>query len=80
MDSTKFRNYILGTIFYSYLSERTEEYMQEILKEDGLTYEQAFSDADYRPIVEQCPLSTWVHHQAREFVPGACAQNCSPRG
>ncbi len=42
MDSTKFRNYILGTIFYSYLSERTEEYMQEILKEDGLTYEQAF--------------------------------------
>ena len=53
MDSTKFRNYILGTIFYSYLSERTEEYMQEILKEDGLTYEQAFSDADYRLIVEQ---------------------------
>lgn len=53
MDSTKFRNYILGTIFYSYLSERTEEYMQEILKEDGLTYEQAFADADYRPIVEQ---------------------------
>ncbi|MCR0134493.1 type I restriction-modification system subunit M [[Clostridium] innocuum] len=53
MDSTKFRNYILGTIFYSYLSERTEEYMQEILKEDGLTYEQAFSDEDYRPIVEQ---------------------------
>ena len=53
MDSTKFRNYILGTIFYSYLSERTEEYMQEILKEDGLTYEQAFSDADYRPVVEQ---------------------------
>ena len=53
MDSTKFRNYILGTIFYSYLSERTEEYMQEILKEDGLTYDQAFSDADYRPVVEQ---------------------------
>ena len=53
MDSTKFRNYILGTIFYSYLSERTEEYMQEILKEDGLSYEQAFADADYRPIVEQ---------------------------
>ena len=53
MDSTKFRNYILGTIFYSYLSERTEEYMQEILKEDGLTYEQAFSEADYRLIDEQ---------------------------
>ena len=53
MDSTKFRNYILGTIFYRYLSERTEDYMQEILKEDGLTYEQAFMDDDYSPVVEQ---------------------------
>lgn len=53
MDSTKFRNYILGTIFYRYLSERTEDYMQEILKEDGLTYEQAFANDDYRPVVEQ---------------------------
>ncbi|MGJ0593748.1 type I restriction-modification system subunit M [Bifidobacterium longum subsp. longum] len=53
MDSTKFRNYILGTIFYRYLSERTKDYMQEILKEDGLTYEQAFADDNYRPVVEQ---------------------------
>ena len=53
MDANEFRNYILGTIFYRYLSERTEMYMQDILKEDGLTYEQAFSDADFKPIVEQ---------------------------
>ena len=31
-------------------------YMQEILKEDGLSYEEAFSDKDYRPIVEQWSL------------------------
>ncbi|MBR4320008.1 MAG: type I restriction-modification system subunit M, partial [Oscillospiraceae bacterium] len=48
-----FRNYILGTIFYRYLSERTEMYMQEILQEDELSYEQAFADAEYRPGVEQ---------------------------
>ena len=53
MDSTKFRNYILGTIFYRYLSERTKDYMQEILKEDGPTYGRAFADDDYRPVVEQ---------------------------
>ena len=53
MDANEFRNYILGTIFYRYLSERTEMYMQDILQEDGLTYEQAFSDADFKPIVEQ---------------------------
>ena len=53
MDANEFRNYILGTIFYRYLSERTEMYMQDILKEDGLSYEEAFADADFKPIVEQ---------------------------
>lgn len=53
MDANEFRNYILGTIFYRYLSERTENYMQDILKNDNLSYEEAFSSADYRPIVEK---------------------------
>lgn len=53
MDSTEFRNYILGTIFYRYLSERTEMYMQEILEEDGLSYDEAFANEDFKPIVEQ---------------------------
>lgn len=56
MDANEFRNYILGTIFYKYLSERTEMYMEDILKEDGLTYEQAFTDEDFKPIVEQWSL------------------------
>lgn len=53
MDANEFRNYILGTIFYRYLSERTEMYMQEILKEDNLSYDEAFANADFKPIVEQ---------------------------
>ncbi len=53
MDASEFKNYILGTIFYRYLSERTEMYMQEILQEDGLSYEEAFANADFKPIVEQ---------------------------
>lgn len=56
MDANEFRNYMLGTIFYRYLSERTEIYMQEILQEDNLTYEEAFSNEDYKPIVEQWSL------------------------
>ena len=52
MDAIEFRNYILGTIFYRYLSERTEKYMQTILQEDHLTYEQAWESDEYRPIVE----------------------------
>ena len=53
MDANEFRNYILGTIFYRYLSERTEMYMQEILKEDNLSYEEAFSNTQFKPIVEK---------------------------
>lgn len=56
MDSNEFRNYILGVIFYRYLSERTEEYMKEILENDGVTYEEAFAADDYRPVVENWSL------------------------
>ena len=56
MDANEFRNYILGTIFYRYLSERTELYMQDILKDDNLTYEEAFENADFKPIVEKWSL------------------------
>ena len=38
MDASKFKNYILGVIFYRYLSERTENYMNDLLKDDGITY------------------------------------------
>ena len=56
MDANEFRNYILGTIFYRYLSERTEMYMQDILKDDNLTYEEAFSNSEFKPIVEKWSL------------------------
>ena len=56
MDSSEFKNYILGTIFYRYLSERTEHYMEEILKDDGMTYEEAFVNEEFKPVVEQWSL------------------------
>ena len=57
MDASKFKNYILGLIFYRYLSERTVTYMSDLLKNDGVTYDEAFADEDFRPIVEQWSLS-----------------------
>ena len=49
MDASEFKNYILGVIFYRYLAE--------ILENDGVTYEEAFADDDYRPVVEDWSLS-----------------------
>ena len=57
MDASEFKNYILGVIFYRYLSERTEMYMIDLLKnDDGITYEEAFADEEYRPVVEEWSL------------------------
>ena len=57
MDSSEFKNYILGVIFYRYLSEHTEQYMSDLLKDDALTYEEAFSSDEFRPIVEEWSLN-----------------------
>jgi len=38
MDADEFRDYILGFIFYKYLSEKMNLYADKILKEDGITY------------------------------------------
>ena len=38
MDADEFRDYILGFIFYKYLSEKMEDYANDILAEDGLVH------------------------------------------
>ena len=38
MDADEFRNYILGFIFYKYLSERLHAYADKILKNDGIVF------------------------------------------
>ena len=40
MDADDFRDYILGFIFYKYLSKKMELYANEILQSDGLTFDQ----------------------------------------
>lgn len=38
MDADQFRDYILGFIFYKYLSEKISRYADSILKQDGIKY------------------------------------------
>jgi type I restriction enzyme M protein len=38
MDADEFRDYILGFIFYKYLSEKMQIYADKILREDGIKY------------------------------------------
>ena len=52
MDASEFKNYILGLIFYRYLSEKTEAYMDDLLKDDGITYTEALANDQYSEIVK----------------------------
>lgn len=51
MEAYEFKNYILGTIFYYYLSERTEKFMAKVLKDDGMTYVEAWTDEEMKEAV-----------------------------
>ncbi len=44
MDASKYKNYILGIIFYRYLSERTETYVNDLLVDDGVSYQEVMAN------------------------------------
>ena len=51
MEAYEFKNYILGMIFYYYLSDRTEKYMENLLKDDNMSYVEAWADEEYKAAV-----------------------------
>lgn len=49
MDANDFKNYILGLIFYRYLSENLVNYVEsKLLKDDDISYVEAWKKAEYR--------------------------------
>lgn len=48
MEPYEFKNYILGMIFYRYLSDKTIVYMDKLLKDDDVNYQEAFKDDEYK--------------------------------
>ncbi len=53
MEASEFKNYILGLIFYRYLSENVEERALKLLEEDNMTYEEAWEDDEYREALQE---------------------------
>ena len=54
MDANSFKDYILGLIFYRYLSETLEKIInEEYLKNDSVNYQEAWENEEYRNILEK---------------------------
>ncbi len=51
MEAYEFKNYILGMIFYYYLSKREETYEENLLKDDGLSFTEAWENEEYKDAV-----------------------------
>ena len=52
MDANEFKNYMLGFIFYKYLSEKIELYLNKELEEDGVKFTGAYEDPELREAVK----------------------------
>lgn len=48
MEAYEFKDYILGLIFYRYLSEKVESRAATLLAEDGLSFAEAWKNEEYR--------------------------------
>lgn len=79
MDSSKFKNYILGIIFYRYLSEHTEEYVESLLKNDGLTYEEALRDPDFAETVNEWQINNLGYIIKPEYLFKTIVQDIKDR-
>lgn len=53
MEASEFKNYILGLIFYRYLSENVENRAKKLLEEDNMSYEEAWRDEEYKEALQE---------------------------
>ena len=57
MDANEYKNYILGFIFYKYLSEKIENYLNKELEFDEITFQEAYVDGT---IVEKAKVEEFI--------------------
>ena len=53
MDANEYKNYILGFIFYRYLSEKQENFLNKQLERDGITFQEASTNEKLQQRLEK---------------------------
>ena len=68
MEANEFKNYILGLIFYRYLSEKVENRAAALLSEDEISYNDAWKDEEYREGLQEELLEQLGYFVEPEFL------------
>lgn len=74
MNADEFRDYMLGFIFYKYLSEKIQLYADEILRPDNLTYADIIDKAEYVQAVRAAAIDKLGYFLAPNELFGYIAQ------
>ncbi len=68
MDANEYKNYILGFIFYKYLSEKIELYLNDALMNDNLTFQQAWGKEEFRTPLQNQALNNLGYYLEPEYL------------
>lgn len=68
MDASEFKNYILGFIFYKYLSEKTARFMEKELKEDNISFKEAYLKNDWKNDLEDEAITNLGYFISPDFL------------
>lgn len=68
MDPGDFKNYILGLIFYRYLSDNLETCAAHLLEEDNLSYEEAWQDPVYQEALKEELIQAIGYYLAPDYL------------
>ena len=76
MDANEYKNYILGFIFYRYLSEKQENYLNEELKLDNLTFKEAWKNEEWREDLQDDSIKTLGYFITPEHLFSSIIEKC----
>lgn len=80
MDADEFRDYILGFIFYKYLSEKMHRYANKILAEDGVEYLEVQEGTDDGDAILEAVREEAVEHLGYFLKPSELFSQIAKRG
>ena len=76
MDANEYKNYILGFIFYRYLSEKQETFLDNQLKLDGITFKEAWKNDRLQPKLEKVSLKRLGYFITPEHLFSSIIEKC----